>query len=176
MNTSSKKTLWKRGGGFQKIHASCGHILSQMFQTKDFLYSKILQDWHGIVGPELADATRPQRIHVFKNEGILYIDVDASGSLWVPAHSTALIERVNQYMGYKAIHRITFRRSVFTPLQQDQKNGAMKSYNPDIHTISETFEHELIVEYPILKTVSDPRLNQALVALAHNMKILEEKD
>ena len=162
---SKSRPLTKRGLGFQKIEIPCAQLLSRIFQTKDFLYSKMAQDWTGIVGPELAYATRPQRIQVFQNEGTLWVEVDPSGSLWVPTYSATLIERVNQYMGYKAVQRIMFRKaSLLSPSPSSRPEHPKESSLP-YSALPSNKEH-MYATYPALREISNDTLCQALAELA----------
>lgn len=160
------RSSWKRGRGFQKIEAPCTQLLSQVFQTKDFLYSKMAQDWLGIVGPELAGATRPQRIQVFQNEGTLWVEVDPSGSLWVPTYSATLIDRVNQYMGYKAIQRITFRKTAPFLSSKTKQKCVPKEVEFASETLSVHNNARIQEQYPEIKNIQNDALSQALTELA----------
>lgn len=163
--TTLPRFLWKRGRGFQKIKTPCTQLLCQVFQTKDFLYSKMAQDWLGIVGPELAAATRPQRIQVFQNEGTLWVEVDPSGSLWVPTYSAPLMDRVNQYMGYKAVQRVTFRKASCAFSSKTKREDVLKDAPPA--AIASLEDKEVIhARYPAIKDISNDALSQALSELA----------
>jgi hypothetical protein len=162
------RSLWKRGRGFQKIETPCTQLLSQVFQTKDFLYSKMAQDWLGIVGPELASATRPQRIQVFQNEGTLLVEVDPSGSLWVPTYSATLMDRVNQYMGYKAVQRVTFRKASCVFSSKTKREHVLKDAPPEITLLED--KEVIHARYPTIKDIPNDALSQALSELAQYLR------
>ena len=161
---------WKRGIGFQPLETSCEYVLQELFQTKDFLYSKMAHDWSGIVGAQIAAVTRPCRIQVFKNEGTLWIEVDGSGSLWIPAHGATLIERVNQYMGYKAVSRIIFRKThlqIFLGIGSTQVSVSLATppQSPKDLVCPTLYQH-----VPNLQCLASTSLGEALIELAYLMK------
>ncbi|PPE03009.1 DUF721 domain-containing protein [Holospora curviuscula] len=171
-NTEKYSKQWKRGTGFHPLELSCGYVLRHLFQTKNFLYSKMAHDWSGIVGSEIASVTRPCRIQVFKNEGTLWMEVDVSGSLWIPAHSSTLIERVNQYMGYKAIARVVFRKTyIHSPSIFNAPKDFSSVTRAEKFSENDILCQKIYQKTPNLQLLASTPLGEALMKLAFEMKI-----
>ncbi|ETZ04780.1 DUF721 domain-containing protein [Holospora undulata] len=164
---------WKRGSGFQPLEKVCTYALGHIFQTKNFLYSKMANDWCGIVGTEIASVTRPCRIQVFKNEGTLLVEVDSSGSLWIPAHGATLIERVNQYLGYKGVARIVFRKANFQNRETEKLAAEQEliSFNAENSSLEKAGQ-QLAKTIPNIELLTSKPLKTALIELACSMKIV----
>ncbi|ETZ07690.1 Zn-ribbon-containing, possibly RNA-binding protein [Holospora obtusa F1] len=163
---------WKRGSGFQPLENVCRYAFGHFFQTKDFLYTKMAQDWKGIVGPEMASITRPCRIQVFKNEGTLVIEVDVSGSLKIPSYGATLIERVNQYLGYKGVARIIFRKTHFQSCDVPQWEDTQMLDSTNHSDASEDEKTKQLAQH-VFKLENLPfALQSALANLACAMKII----
>ena len=72
------------------------------------VYSKIINNWKGIVGNELFDACFPISFNSIKNSNIkrLNIEVKRGREVDVEYARNAIIEKINEFLGYKFINKI----------------------------------------------------------------------
>ena len=90
-------------------------LLTPVFQKKEFLCSRLMFDWPFIVGKGIASYTFPEKIiDAGQKQHFLYLRACSEKSLEISYSVSEIKEKVNQYMGYKAIDRIILRQSIFT--------------------------------------------------------------
>jgi hypothetical protein len=94
------------------IHKISEKVLGQ--HPKNALLGQLILNWSGIVGPDIAAKTRPQKI-VFstkphQKEGVFYIEVHETLMLSIRYALPLYLERINQHLGYKAFDRIVLRK------------------------------------------------------------------
>ena len=93
----------------QSLGSILQHIFEPLCQRKPQM--RMMMDWPLIVGNALARWTWPVKIQQSRlGPGVLYIQVDAAHYFDAWSQSLVYLERVNQYMGYGAVHRVHFTR------------------------------------------------------------------
>lgn len=83
--------------------------LSEVAKKRGFAQSRLLTDWEKIIGQELAKVSYPLRIsyeYQRNKEGILHLQVSSGWGLTFTHSMDLLLNRINNYFGYKAIGRI----------------------------------------------------------------------
>lgn len=100
------KRAEKRVGQTRRIGSLSDSIARPFYAHKGFSTSRVLLEWPHIVGTALAKVCLPEKV-VFPR------DKTVGGSLWVRAPSSVafqvsyqeqqILQRINQYFGYKAI-------------------------------------------------------------------------
>lgn len=88
----------------KSLGALAREILTPMFKAHDHL--RLMMDWSLIVGEDLAKLTWPQKTVTTPRGQILYVRVAQEKSMEVWGASPLIIERVNQYLGWGAVHRV----------------------------------------------------------------------
>ena len=80
-------------------------------------HSRLILEWDQIVGPELARYSQPEKLFFQtpqgqRQEGTLTIRVTSGAALEFQHLTGMLIERINQFFGYKALTRITLKHGL----------------------------------------------------------------
>ena len=121
-----KKKIKGNARGFRgAIGKLTCELLTPVFQKKEFLCSRLMFDWPFIVGKGIAAYTSPEKIiDAGQKQHFLYLRTCAEKSLEISYSVSEIKEKVNQYMGYKAIDRIILRQSIFTqhPVKEDSSD------------------------------------------------------
>ena len=116
----------------------------------------IIANWANIVGPKWAELSRPDKITFFNKtrKGIIYIRVYASAAVLLQQISQEIIDRVNSYIGFNAIEKI----SLIQDYNLTPKKPTVESLKP-----SETVADQRI------EAIEDPELKEALYNLKASM-------
>ena len=82
--------------------------LKKTIVDKANVYSKIINNWKGIVGNELFDACFPISFNSIKNSNIkrLNIEVKRGREVDVEYARNTIIEKINKFLGYKFVNKI----------------------------------------------------------------------
>ena len=82
--------------------------LKKTIVDKANVYSKIINNWKGIVGNELFDACLPISFNSIKNSNIkrLNIEVKRGREVDVEYARDTIIEKINKFLGYKFVNKI----------------------------------------------------------------------
>ena len=87
-----------------------GRIIDPVAAKRGFTTADLFSAWPDIVGPSFADCTIPERIswppHDPDLPGVLALRVDGPVSVLIQHELDQIIERVNAFMGYRAVGRI----------------------------------------------------------------------
>lgn len=85
---------------------------------------KIITHWSQIVGERFASLALPEKI-IFpkgkKGEGILFLSVTSSGSLFIHYAQGLILEHVNTFFGYKAISKLQMNHGFIPPQKEPEK-------------------------------------------------------
>ncbi len=93
-------------------------ITAPLFKGPQILWAQLRLHWVTLVGTHWASQTHPERLVVAtakKPRGTLYLCVWGGRALELTYEAPFIIEKVNQYFGFAAIHEIKWRVSR-TPL------------------------------------------------------------
>lgn len=94
-----------------KLTISLDQITKPLMKKYGFYHNKIINDWHLIVGSDLADTTFPAKLANYKYRGklenVLYINVSNSGTATEIIYKEQMIlEKIALYLGYRAVDKI----------------------------------------------------------------------
>ncbi|MHA1158091.1 MAG: DUF721 domain-containing protein [Alphaproteobacteria bacterium] len=93
-------------------------IIRPVAARRGFATADLLAAWPDIIGPQFAPVTQPERIAwpmQDPNEpGVLVLRVDGPAAVLIQHESDQIIERVNVFMGYRAVGRIRFVQGLVT--------------------------------------------------------------
>ncbi len=151
-----------RGRGPKALADAVARITKPAFGKRGLSSAAIVNQWPAIIGPVLAAHSAPERIVYPKGErtgGTLYLRID-SGSLATELQhlQPLLIERVNGYIGYRAIAEV---KIIQGPLPEREKPSP-PGVRPLIATEEEALEN-------CLMSVDDPGLRASLEALGRSV-------
>jgi len=100
---------FRRQSYFKKISDSLPKILEKKLKKANFIEISIIKNWKEIVGNDIAKLCFPTKI-IFSNEGNIngkiIIQVKRGWSLEIEYKSNEIIDKLNQYFGYKAISKM----------------------------------------------------------------------
>lgn len=89
-----------------------GGLNARVFRRYGFAKREIISRWADIVGPVLGRMSQPERL-VFpqaeQGAGSLYIRVEGSFAPELHHLEDMIIERINEYYGFKAVERLVIR-------------------------------------------------------------------
>lgn len=96
------------------LSAQVPGLLHKAYERHGFAHAQVLARWAEIVGPELAEFTRPERIRWpraaggetrpgRRTGGTLLVRVDGPVAIELQHSTPQIIERINGYYGYGAI-------------------------------------------------------------------------
>ena len=135
------------------------------FQRHGFASEQVAAQWAVIVGPELAAATRPEKIRWpqaaesqrQKLGGTLVLRAYAGMALDVHYQVPRIIEKVNQFLGYGAITTVKVLASPDAPAP-----NPLPRRSPRPETLAAWSQH--------LSGIADPELQSALARLGSELQ------
>ena len=138
-------------------------LLAESFRKQGFAAAELITRWPEIAGADIAAHAEPERIRWPRtNDGnpnepaTLVLRVEGPTAIEIQHQSAVIIERVNRFLGWKAIGQIALRQA---PLSRREKK-AWSAIDPEAAArVAGT-----------LKNVSDENLRQALARLGVAVK------
>lgn len=125
----------RRRGGLRPLAASIAGAAGKSFDRRGFGEGGLVADWPSIVGSELAFACLPSRLTFpqgrERKQGTLALRVEPGQGPTVQHLQPLIIERVNGYLGYAAIARLSLHQ---TPLglAPARRKAAAEPLPPDL--------------------------------------------
>lgn len=103
-------------------------ILDPVLRRRAGISIGLVQSWEDIVGPRLADVSRPEKIQWPRRMGdddpfepaVLVIACEGAAALRLQHETGEVVSRVNAFLGFSAIGRV---RIVQKPVRASQKPG-----------------------------------------------------
>jgi hypothetical protein len=112
--TREEKAPVRRHARFPRTLAECVHPLTkQAFEKHGIMEARIIRDWAGIVGAEMAQMTLPQKLTFPRGRragGSLTVLAHPAIALALQHHTPVILERLSVYLGAKAVERVTIRQ------------------------------------------------------------------
>lgn len=101
------KPVKKAYRGNKKLSQSLDYAIKPICQKKGIAQTRIITDWHNIIGKDYAIFSQPRKIKFplgSKANGILHIEVyDSSIAMQISYIKPQILEKLATYFGYKAI-------------------------------------------------------------------------
>ena len=95
---------------FKKIGNSLPKIIDKNIKEKNFIEISLIKKWREIIGDDIAKFCWPIKI-VFSEinnlNGIIFLKTMRGKSMEIEFKNEEIIEKLNQYFGYKAIAKIS---------------------------------------------------------------------
>jgi len=151
--TKADRGSRRRGSGLRALAASLPKVTSKAFGAGGLALSGLIAEWPSIIGAELAAVTLPRKLDK-RGEGTLTLRVATAHALAVQHLEPLLLERVNGYLGHRAVTRLR--------LQQGPIAGAQAKARSEPPPI--TAEQEAALEARTAK-IQDDQLRDALERL-----------
>src|ERR1044071_8274816 len=119
MDETERKALGRAASGPRPIGTYAARALDPSARARGFATTALLSEWPAIVGAELAEFTKPDRLvrprrredaeepspkKSWRPEGaVLVLRVEGPRAIEVQHRSGPILERVNTYFGYRAV-------------------------------------------------------------------------
>ena len=145
------------------LSAFADKMLNDVFAKQGFASTELVARWPDIVGPEISAHSEPEKIKWPRRDDLnpepatLVLRVEGPAALEVQHLSSVILERVNQFFGWKAVGRVTLRQA---PLSGQQRRKRPPPPNPETVKV-------LAAQMP---DISDDDLRQALARLGASIK------
>lgn len=144
-------------------HASIGAGLSlrTICSKNGFAYPRILTDWDKIVGSDIAGLCQPIRVRFGKGYDVgatLVVYVSGAIAPEIEYRKTQIIDKINTYYGYRAIHKISFTQTTAGELGH-AKTRTQKARQP----ITDEEKSAICLQ---LAPIQNKQLKNALTTLA----------
>lgn len=123
MSGQSRKNTGKTGGratqpaarrnSSQRLSRLVPPLARKAFRARGFVNEEVVSRWPDIVGPELADCTRPLKLSFGRGERLnaaLEVRVAPGFATRLQHDSSRVIDRINAYFGYRAVDRLILRQ------------------------------------------------------------------
>ncbi|MEN8721365.1 MAG: DciA family protein [Alphaproteobacteria bacterium] len=167
----------RRSRGFEPVADRLPGLTDQILRKRGFVKSEIIRQWQDIAGPELGPLCQPMEIRfpgLAARDGILTLRASGAAAPLIDMEAPRLIERINQFYGYKAIARLKIAQSARKNSPPSTHKSGLAGLFGDEKApeprLSEAQKTELSNR---LKDIEDPELRAALAGLGE--KILVDK-
>ena len=127
--------------GAKAIGALAARATAKAFENHGLSHAALVGDWAAIAGSELAQFTRPERLvwprraevaappgaRQAPRAATLVLRVEGPRAIEIQHTAPQLIERLNTYLGYRAIERIRIEQAPLgTPSAESPKHGGFE--------------------------------------------------
>jgi len=132
-------------------------VTTKAFRQRGFTISSIVLDWPLIIGQRLSHQTRPLSLKFHQQgpyRGVLLLQVSPAWVLLIQQSEPMILEKINQYYGYKAVDKLRLFQSPIKHTVNETKH-IPKTF-PDIEAVDNT-----------LSEIPDSPLKQALKNLGN---------
>ncbi len=158
-----------RGGEAKAISDLMPEIGRAAFRRYGFVQSSVVTRWPEIVGERYAEVSAPQAIRFPSGQrsgGTLELTVSGAHATLMQHVAPEIIERVNRFFGYAAVHKLKFMHGLIAPPAKPaaKRNAGPPSLKPLPMELGEG-----------LRDIADPELAAVLESLARQMAAKEEK-
>lgn len=113
--TDDRKPERRRGArGFQRAGAMARKTVDRIAGKYGFAEADVLLNWSAIVGEALSGACQPVKVSYSRERTLgatLIVQANSARAPEVEMKGPSIIERVNQYYGYRAIRRLKVTQS-----------------------------------------------------------------
>ncbi len=141
-------------------------LVKDIMSAEDFVEADILLNWRDIVGQEMSSYAYPIKVKYDhrKNFRTLYIEVPVGGfALELQHKENYLLEKLNAYFGYKAVHKINISQNIqLKPqIKPEEKTKEEIKLNED----EKKYMNEIIAD------IKDDKLKEILIKLGESVII-----
>ena len=92
--------------GLRPLQSLLPENAKKILKKDGFVYFEIIKNWKNIVGEKMFKDVSPLKIKKINNENILTINVNKNIMIEIEYSRDQIIEKVNSYLGFKAINKI----------------------------------------------------------------------
>ena len=95
---------------FKKVGKSLPKIIDKNIKERNFVEITLIKQWKEIIGQDIAKYCLPIKIvfsDIKNSNGIIFLKTKRGRSMEIEFKNDEIIEKLNQYFGYKAINKIS---------------------------------------------------------------------
>ncbi|WP_147158680.1 DUF721 domain-containing protein [Novosphingobium sediminis] len=154
-----------RGGEARAIADLMPAIGRTAFRRFGFVQSSVVSRWGEIVGAAHARHCAPESIRFApgeKSEGILQLVVTPAHAPLIQHVIPEIIDRVNQFFGYRAVARVKLRQGAVQPPASSDTQRPLRTAPPSLKPIPMELGESL-------RDIGDPELRTVLESLARSL-------
>ena len=149
--------------GLLAVSASLPTIAAPSLRKRGFAQAKLITDWPDIVGETIANETIPQKL-VFqrgnRGDGVLHLRVRSGYALELQHIAPQLIERINNFFGYRAVADLRYQQGPILPRRKSRQVRPKHLTDVDEIRLQSS-----------LRGISDPGLRDALLGLGRAVRL-----
>lgn len=141
-------------------------LMDPILKKKAGMTTGLIAAWPELVGPRLADVTRPEKLQWpakrRPGEGmepaVLVVACEASAALRLQHQTTELLDRLNAFFGFRAVERVKIVQKTVKEWRPSRK--------PETRPLTDAQRAQV---QAMVERVEDPKLKQALAEFAASM-------
>ena len=114
---------------FKKLGSSLPKIIDKNIKKKNFIELSVINNWNEIVGKDIAKFSWPIKISfndINNLNGRIFVKTERGRSMEIEFKSQEIIEKLNQFFGYKAINKINIIQDFNSSISEKKKNKITK--------------------------------------------------
>ena len=95
---------------FKKVGKSLPKVIDKNIKERNFVEITLIKKWKEIIGQDIAKYCWPIKIvfsDIKNSNGIIFLKTKRGRSMEIEFKNDEIIEKLNQYFGYKAINKIS---------------------------------------------------------------------
>lgn len=162
-----------RPGKMRPVGALMHGLTKRALGKHGFSSAALIEEWGNVIGPELAAACQPVKLSFPPRErdgGTLHIRADSGTALELQHLEPQIIQRVNAFLGYAAVARLTYIQAPLTQRQMDARQSRKTPPHPAVTPPIPSGTSEAIA------AVDDPELRASLERLGIAIRQSESRD
>jgi hypothetical protein len=146
-------TARRTRAGPRAIASALDRLMARSRRRRGFIEAGLLVDWEAIVGADLAAQALPDRLAAGRDGagGTLYLCVAAGWATDIQHLAPSIIERINQFFGYRVVARLKLRQGLLSRRTQPWRRHSRPLTRIEERRLSDA-----------IATVQDPALAAAL--------------
>ena len=144
---------------FKKVGKSLPKIIDKNIKERNFVEITLIKQWKEIMGQDIAKYCWPIKIifsDIKNSNGIIFLKTKRGRSMEIEFKNDEIIEKLNQYFGYKAINKISVVQDFYIKDSYKKKIIKKKIKNNHSKVINKIKKSELKIALQNLsKTLFD---------------------
>lgn len=141
-----------------------GAIMKGVISKDDIIGADIVIHWRDIVGTEMSMYCNPLKTKVNRHTGerTLHVEVPAGGyALEIQHKSSYILDKVNAYVGYRAIHALKVNQNINLRPRQPLE--------PEIIPQPQVSEQDEKYLFELTEEIKDEKLKKILINIGKNV-------